>query len=180
MEVVTLCRAEMEQMCVESQVRRRKHRVATPITHFSTTLQRSRARPCYSEHSEILWPLVLSGIKTGRSSGVTAPFILNIDTRERERGQWSAPYFRTHYSLAIHPFAHWGGWLGIQAVGTVKRTKKFLPLQIIEPRVLDCPAPSLVIILTELSRLFHIFVQINAQSMHWFWNISTCLQNVAN
>jgi hypothetical protein len=46
--------------------------------------------------------------------------------------------------------------------------------KILTPTVYRTPSPrlpspySLVIIMTELSRLFHMFVQINAQSKHWF------------
>ena len=118
MGVVTLCRAEMEQTCVGSQERTRKHRVVTPNTHSfldnSQPLQRSRAIPCYSEHS----------------------------------GQRSALHFRTHYSLAK-------SWC-------LLKRRLIAPHRRSEPQVLDCPAPILVHILTELSRRSHSFVQINA------------------
>ena len=95
-----------------------------------------------------------------KASGRTAQCILNIDIRQASVVS-SALWAR--YSPAINPGANWkGGRVGHRGGLDGADKRRPLPLPSVEPRIFNCPGPRLVTILTELSRLPHIFVHMCA------------------
>jgi hypothetical protein len=95
-----------------------------------------------------------------KASGSTAQCILNIDIRQ---ASVVSSALQAHYSPAINRGANWkGGRVGHRGGLDGADKRRPLPLPSVEPRIFNCPGPRLITILSELSRLPHIFVHMCA------------------